>query len=450
MARFGSCFPLGIAMILAPSLVAQTADDFAAILARLDRLEQENRALAAEVRELRARLEGAAAAAASPAGAEGAGPATLGERLETQEHRTAELAQTKVEAAQKFPIRLTGMALFNTFLDSHQSGGFDNPIVASAPGSGHAGATLRQSILGLDFRGPGTLWGGTVHGSVYMDFFGGANNQTMRLRTGSIEIDWKNRSILVGVEKPIFNPREPSSLAQVGVSPLTGAGNLWLWLPQVRLEQDFQFGASTGLRARMGILQTREQSPYVGSSFSGPLETARPALEGRYEFFHNLGDERRIEIAPGFHVSRTHAGGLSIPSSLFSVDWFLNPWARLEFSGAFYRGQNVAPLGNGFQQGYLIYERDARAVESAGGWTQLTIHTIPRLDLHLFTGQQDDNNRQLIAGRIGKNLLYGGNFFYHLAPNVILSFEATQLRTNYIAQGLAINNHYDLALAYLF
>ena len=46
---------------------------------------------------------------------------------------------------------------------------------------------------------------------------------------------------MVGLEKPIFNPREPSSLAQVGISPLTGTGNLWLWLPQVRVEQDFAF-----------------------------------------------------------------------------------------------------------------------------------------------------------------------------------------------------------------
>ena len=451
MARLSNWFPVCAALALPAVLAAQTAPDLAGILARLDRLEQENRALTAEVRDLRARLDGTAAPADLPPGApEGAPPATMDQRLETQERRTAELAQTKVEASQKFPVRLTGMALFNTFLDSHQSGGSDYPVVASNPGDGHAGATLRQTIIGLDFRGPGTFWGGTVHGSAYMDFFGGASNQAMRLRTASIEIDWKTRNVMVGLEKPIFNPREPSSLAQVGVSPLTGAGNLWLWLPQVRVEQDFRFGASTGLRAQMGVLQTREQNPYPGSSFTGPLEPSRPALEGRYEFFHKFDDDRRIEIAPGFHVSQTHAGGRSIPSSLFSMDWFLNPWRRVELTGAFYNGQNVAPLGNGFQQGYTIYGDYARAVESVGGWGQLTIHTVPRLDFHLFSGQQDDNNRQLSVGRIGKNLLFGGNFFYRLAPNVILSLEATQLRTNYIGQGVRINNHYDLALAYLF
>ena len=84
--------------------------------------------------------------------------------------------------------------------------------------------------------------------------------QTMRLRTGSMEIDWATRSIMAGVEKPIFNPREPSSLAQVGVSPLTGAGNLWLWMPQVRFEQDFALGTQqrhTRAHGRRGNQRSR-------------------------------------------------------------------------------------------------------------------------------------------------------------------------------------------------
>jgi hypothetical protein len=80
----------------------------------------------------------------------------------------------------------------------------------------------------------------------------------------------------------------------------------------------------------------------------------------------------------------------------------------------------------------------------------VTIHAAPRLDFHLFTGQQDDRNSDLADGRIGKNLMYGGNLYYHLAPNVILGLEASQLRTMYLGQGFRINNHYDLALGYLF
>jgi hypothetical protein len=375
------------------------------------------------------------------------GVAALEEKLEIQQQRLEEQAQTKVEASQRFPIRLTGMALFNAFLNSKQNGGSEYPVVASATGPGTAGATLRQTIVGLDFRGPTTAWGGKVQGSFYVDFFAGATNSAMRVRTGSIEVDWKSRSIMMGLEKPIFNPREPSSLAQVGVSPLTGAGNLWLWLPQVRAEQDFHFGAATGLRAQMGVVQTREIGPYVGSVVP---EAARPGLEGRFNFFHNLDDERRLEFAPGFHASTTHAGGHSIPSNLFSLDWFFNPWRRVEFTGAFYTGQNVAHLGSGTRQGFAVFGYSAYAIQSKGGWGQVTLRAAPRLDFHLFTGQVDDASPELGAGAIGKNLLFGANTYFHLAPNVLLGLEATQLRTVYLGQGTRINNHYDLALGYLF
>jgi hypothetical protein len=283
-----------------------------------------------------------------------------------------------------------------------------------------------------------------------MDFFGFApGDQPMRIRTASLEVDWKSRSLLAGLEKPIFNPREPSSLAQVGISPMTGTGNLWLWLPQVRAEQDISFTRSSGLRARVGVLQTHETLPTPTFTTPGPLESARPALEGRLELFHNLDDDRRLEVAGGFHTSTTHAG-VSVPSSLYAADWFFNPWRRVEFSGAFYSGKNVGTLGNGYNQGYNGFGSNLKPVHSIGGWSQFTIHTVPRVDLHLFSGQQDDQNRALAFGMIGKNLMFGGNVFYRIAPNVLLGLEISQLRTLYIGQRLRINNHYDLALAYSF
>jgi hypothetical protein len=428
---------LGLAAFLAPiSLWAQTTPDLTKILERLDRLEQENRRLAEQVRDLTARLGNA-----EPP------PPTVAETLDIHEQRIAEQARSKVESSQKFPIRLAGMALFNAFMNSKQSGGLDDPVVAAASGPGHSGATVRQTIIGLEFGGPQAIWGGKVRGSVYMDFFPGTFNSTMRVRTADVEVEWKNRSVMAGLEKPIFNPREPSSLAMVGISPLTGAGNLWLWLPQVRFEQDLRFGTGTGLRAQLGAVQTRELGPYTGSAVP---EASRPAAEGRFNFYHNLDEDRRFEFAAGFHASTTHAAGQSIPSNLFSLDWSFNPWKRLEFTGVFYSGQNVAMLGSGTFQGYSVSGPSGTAVESRGGWGQLTLHALPRLDFHLFTGQVDDANHDLIRGAIGKNLLFGGNAYFHVAPNVLVGLEATQLRTMYIGQGVRINNHYDLALAYIF
>jgi hypothetical protein len=450
-----------LAALAWPSLAAaQTTPDMAAVLDKLDRIERQNAALNDRVRALEEQLA-ALRAAPGPATAASATPAppetphipTPDERLDVQQQRIEEQAQTKVEASQKFPIRLTGMVLFNTFLDSRQSGGADYPTVAAATGTSHAGATLRQSIIGLEYRGPKTFWGGQVHGNLQMDFYTSTNTlaQSLRIRTASIEIDWAHDSLMVGLEKPIFNPREPASLAQVGVSPLTGAGNLWLWLPQVRLEHDLGFTASSGVRAQLGVVETKESPAYSGSVFTGAVEPSRPGLEGRFEFYYKLDGERRFEFAPGFHLSTTHVAGLSVPSQVVSADWFFNPWQRVELTGALFAGHNVANLGTGgINEGFAVFGRDATAIGAAGGWGQITLHAAPRADLHLFVGRQEYNSWVLDPGDTFRNFQFGANVFFRLAPNVLLGPEISQLRTYLLNQSIRINNHYDLALAYLF
>src|SRR5687768_17452081 len=87
------------------------------ILERLDKVEQENTQLREEVRQLRERLDREATQTT--------------ERLEVQERRVEEQAQTKVEASQRLPLRVTGMALFNTYWNGRHAGGQDLPLSAS-------------------------------------------------------------------------------------------------------------------------------------------------------------------------------------------------------------------------------------------------------------------------------------------------------------------------------
>src|SRR5262249_38526165 len=167
--------------LLFPLLLnAQNPSEITAILERLDRLERQNQQLMEEVRSLRAQLQpsGAASQPAAQGLATAASDASeqappLDQRADVLEHRVDEQAQSKVEASQKFPIRLTGMALFNAFSDSRQSGGTDYPTFAAPTGAAHYGATVRQTILGLEYRGPEAIAGGRVSGSVYMDFASG-------------------------------------------------------------------------------------------------------------------------------------------------------------------------------------------------------------------------------------------------------------------------------------
>src|SRR5690242_8706233 len=142
------------------------------ILQRLDSLEKENRELVQEVRSLRDQLTAApeqrvrAPAAEQP-------QASPEERVKVNEDRISELAQTKVESSQKFPIQLNGMLLFNAFLNSRATNANAYADYGLLSGPARAGATVRQTLLGFDFQGPKLPGDGRVNGSLIMDFWAG-------------------------------------------------------------------------------------------------------------------------------------------------------------------------------------------------------------------------------------------------------------------------------------
>jgi hypothetical protein len=446
-------------LALMPALLpAQQKTDLQQILERMDRLEQENRSLAAEIHALRDQL--ATSRAITPGIGEPPGETAaaarppLEERVGIAERRLEELAQTKVQSSQRLPVTLTGMVLFNAFLNSQANGGQQDPLQASPAGrTSDSGASLSQSIIGLTFQGPHIFGNGQVSGDMHLDLWGGSSsslNHLVRLRVATIRVDWKNQSLVIGQDKPIISPRDPSSLAQVAFSPLTGAGNPWLWQPQVRFEQRFAWGDNMGLRAQAGVYQTSEPAASAGPEYLASLSPDRPALEGRFQFWSNLGHGARIEIAPGFHVNETHVAGVSVPSRLFSVDWMIQPAPKLQWTGMFFTGQNAAGIG-ALRQGFTIFNGgDVRAVGTTGGWTQLSYFATNRITFNVYGGQESNPAIDLLRGEITRNFAYAGNVVYHLGTNILLGGEASQVRTGYLGSMTRFVNHYDLAMAYLF
>lgn len=444
--------PLSLAQPGAPSNT-----DMQKVMERLDRLEKQNAELLSEVRELRQEIstahEPAAASQTPTPQAEGETPPsapTPAERLDVLETRTQDLAQTRVETSQRMPVSLTGMLLFNAFHNGGFGGGGQVPVTAQLnQGPSSTGATFRQTVIGLKFYGPNLPGGGKASGSAYFDFWGGTaapSNNLFRVRLATIDLAWKNYTITAGQDKPIVSPREPMSLAQVGLAPLTGSGNLWDWQPQIRVER--RFGNDLmGLRAQGGIYETAEVAPSTAPAVI--LERQRPAYEGRFLFYRG-GETRRIEFAPGMHFSTTHVNGQAIDSRLITMDWLVKPASFLEISGAWFRGTNDAGLG-AMRQGFTVLPSGRIVgVHAAGGWSQLSLFPTNRLSFHFFGGEEEDRAADLVANSVRRNLSYAGNIVYKLAPNILAAFETSQTRTDYISSGLRLNNHYDLALAYLF
>jgi hypothetical protein len=428
----------------------------ARILERLDVLEQQNRSLLAEIQALREQVSKSTSPltlSVPPAVPAETAPAAPGpERMAVAEQEIRDLSQTKVESDHRSPVQLTGMVLFNAYRNGRHGEEAEYPTAAAIENDPRpAGATLRQSIIGLKFQAPEKIAGLDISGSAYMDFFGGSGtvlSQMVRLRVASVDFAWRNTTFTVGQDKPILAPREPDSLAQVGVSPLTGAGNLWLWSPQARVEQRFHFGETAGLRTQIGVYQTAELPQFYSQEGGETVAGSRPALQGRFVFWKQAGSDSRLEIAPGFHISESQVRGTAVPSRILSVDWRVPMGRRFDLTGQLFHGENMGVIG-GLRHAQAMDETPY-SIRGSGGWTQLKFRPANRLTFNFFAGQENDLRRDVDSGQIAKNQNYGANAIYRLMSNVLASFEWSYVRTTYIDAGDRINRHYDLAFAYLF
>ena len=408
------------------------AQDLATILARLEKLESENRELKQEVKQLRELVEG---------------KPSVPERLDIVERRVEEQAQTKVESPSRFPLELTGTALFQTFYNTKGANGVDVPTTAAAtPGRAAGGATVRQSIIGLRYHGPQTLWGGKISGSLMMDFWDGNTEGAttpFRIRTADFTVDWASRSVSLGLMKPLISPHNPNSMAYIGITPLTSAGNLWRWQPQVRFEQ-----RAGWFKGQAAVMQTNEDS--TGAPANLLSSRRRPSLELRAAAAKSFAGDRSFEIGVGTHMSESRLGSQSLPSRIVSADWLVTPLSKLTLTGAFFNGENVHHLGSLRQSFRIAANGFATTVRSTGGWAQISVPATSRVTFNWFAGIHDDRDSDLNRGQNGRNRNAGANVMYRMAPNVVLTFEGLQIRSNYVRTVNRRMNRYDLSIAYLF
>lgn len=432
-----------------------------AIVQRLDLLEKQNAALRDEVQMLRRDMQRTQPSTdGSPSTA--ARLDALDEQVSLQAGRLSEQDTVKAQSAQRVPIRLTGTLLFSLFRNSPAGvlAGTDYPVAARTD-SGRAAwaATLRRSVIGVEFHTPGALFGGQFHGSISTDLTEAGDalsNIQPRLRTAAVEGRWNGFAILAGQDKPIFSARDPTSLAQVQVGPLTGTGSFWLFRPQLRLEQTVPLGQRREFRARVGVSQSPETGGAIPAESRASVERYRPALEGHFQFAYQMGDERRFEIGSGFHRSTTHVLGTSVPADLVSLDWFVKPIHWAEFTGAVFTGENMSKGGSsGFAQGHALVTIRPGVFQPVpvprhGGWTQLTFLPISRLTINLQTGVDHAYEDHLLATSLTKNRALIFNSFYRVAPNVLVGFELGQIRTDFKGGQHPRYNHHDIHVAYLF
>lgn len=319
---------------------------------------------------------------------------TIKEEQSTMQAEIKQHDQTKVETVSKYPLRVTGLVLFNSFFNAGVVDNVELPALAFPrfPGSSHgsAGATLRQTVLTLRATGP-RLGQARSQAEISTDFFGGASSNAygytstpgvLRMRQARASLDWGKTLVEGGYTTPLVSPLSPDSYATVAQPALAGSGNLWNWSPQLRVEQRIPLPNRRAFTLEGGFIYPRSPG-YTAVQLDSPVEASRhPGLEGRASY-RNLADpgnmEHSLEFGIGAYSSNQfYNSSTRIHSWAVTGDWRI-PLKWFELSGEIYRGRALGGLGGGAYKDVLSGKDvvtglpRTRGVDAAGGWSQLKL-----------------------------------------------------------------------------
>ena len=325
---------------------------------------------------------------AAPTQAQRTAADSLAERLRQAEAAIAALQTQVSEQAQGGArsrsgarLEFTGRVMVKAFGNNRRVNNVDNPqfvLVDPDPASGvpsrGMGMAVRESRLGLRVHVSEVI-GGTFVGGVDADFYGGQQPSSggrtfplARLRTAMGIVRWSNAELLVGQESPLVSGVNPQTLSAVGTPAFATAGNLWLWLPQVRV------GASTSGAVRLGV-QGAVLAPTSGDAaglfdtdYDLAERTSRPFVQLRASARWGDGDMTR-DVGCGLHQGWLMAGATRIDSRALACDALLPLSDRLELRGEYFVGEALRGLGGGgIGQNFTVANS---GLETAGGWAQL-------------------------------------------------------------------------------
>ena len=386
-----------------------------------------------------------------------AGLARLKEDQDLLAERVAEHEQTKVESGSKYRVRVSGMALINIANNVGTVDHTDMPTRALSPGAGESGgtfaATARQTFFRLEVFGP-KVAGAATRGEASFDFFGGfpytpeaVTAGLVRMRTASITLDWKNTSLFAGQEAPFISPLSPTSLAMVAYPALSGAGNLWVWTPQARVERRFAISDTSRLSIQAGVMDplsgeylgyVYNRVPYAGERSRIPAFAARIGWQGE-------AAGRTASIGAGGYYSRQDwKFGRQNDAWAATADWDVPIGQHWSLSGEFYRGRAIAGLG-GSATGSVLFSANPTLpassvipLDSAGGWAQLKFKPVERLEFNWVFGEDYSYRKHLsyfyttdyVRGSgSSRNASGFVNAIFQLRSNVLLSLEYRKLWT---------------------
>jgi regulator of replication initiation timing len=404
--------------------------------------------------------------------------ASLDEQYELLSGKVDDQYQTKVESASKYRMRVSGIVLTNLFANQGTVDNIDLPTLAYArPAnytSGNFGATLRQSEIGFEVFGP-RVAGAKTRADLQLDLAGGfpttpngVNSGLMRLRTATMRMDWDNTSVVVGQDGIFFSPGAPTSFATLATPALSYAGNLWSWVPQVRIEHKIALSDASSFLFQAGILDPGSGEAPTTGYYRQPTagEASRqPAFGTRIAWTHDVfGQPLRIGFG-GYYSRQNYGFSRTVDAWAGMSDLELTLSHQFTLSGKFYRGEGLGGLYGGIGRSVLFSGdptkpyTQVRGLNTVGGWTQLKYRPAPKLEFNAAFGMDNPYASDLEFFRyaqsygdasLSKNRSGFANFIYRPRSDVLFSAEYRRIITNTITNGAESAGHLNLMMGVLF
>ena len=389
--------------------------------------------------------------------------------------------QTKVESESKYRVRLSGLALLNLFTNRGNVDNADLPGLVNPPNAfnrpNSTGLSFRQSEIGLQVFGP-EIGGARARGDVHFDFAGGFPNTPngvtfglMRLRTGTLRLDWAHTSIVAGQDSLFFSPLSPTSFATVAEPAFAYAGNLWSWTPQIRVEHRIVTSEDSSFMLQAGILDglTGEPSgsPWVRTPQAGEF-SRQPAYASRLAWSHSLFGQNMTFGAGGYYSRQNWGLGRNIDAYAGTLDWTVPFSSHIALTGEFFRGRALGGLGGGLYQSALYNgyptnpATSIRGLDAIGGWSQLKFRASSKIEFNAGVGQDNPFAGELRAypysaypsnqgnGVVTRNQTELFNVIFRPRSDLIFSAEYRHISTFEPDSSRYTAEHVNLVMGILF
>jgi hypothetical protein len=403
--------------------------------------------------------------------------ASLEEEYQLLSGKVDDQYQTKVESASKYRLRLSGIVLMNLVSNQGVVDNIDLPTLAYAKPAGDSGgsfgATLRQSEIGFEVFGP-NIAGAKTRADLQLDLAGGfvtvpngANSGLLRLRTGTMRMDWTNTSVVVGQDGVFFSPNSPTSFASLAVPALSYAGNLWSWVPQIRVEHRVSLGEDSSLLFQGGILDPLSGEVPANGFYRQPgagEASRQPAYGARIAWTRNVfGQPLRVGVG-GFYSRQDYGFGRTVDGWAGMTDFDLPLNRQFSLSGKLYRGKALGGLYGAagtsalFSGDPAFARTEVTGLNDVGGWAQFKYRPANKLEFNTAFGMDNPYGADLKLypyatnwnSSIGRNQGSFVNMIYRPRSDLLFSAEYRYLTTYRTTGNRNTAGHLNLMMGVLF